>query len=142
MSDIRRTNISKQNEVVHLSDVQRLMNIINNRKDRHVLKPAGMPTSAQEAAKWFIGLLEPRMKYEIDEPERNHFPYQDRLVDCLKTYYKFKRRDQQYILCLIDDGIAWRGDSIEFMKKRETITPEMIDAVKNNVGILKQWGLK
>jgi len=132
MSDIRRINPKKENgEHVHLSDVQRLMNIINNRMDNGIKKPVGMPDHAQEAAKWFIKLLETRMKHEVDNPEINHYPYQDRLVDCLKTYYKFNRQDQQYILCLIDDGISWRGDSIEFMKVREKVKPEMVaDKVK------------
>lgn len=107
-----------------LTNVQRLMDIINNRRDNNIRQPVGMPEGQQEAAKWFIKLLEPRNKFE--KVDKNIDPYQERLADCLKTYYKFKQHEQTYILGLINSGIKWRGDSIEFMKVRAKVTLEFM----------------
>ena len=107
-----------------LTNVQRLMDIINNRRDNGIRQPAGMPEGQQEAAQWFIKLLEPRNKFE--KVDKNIDPYQERLVDCLRTYYKFSKQDQGYILGLIDKGIKWRGDSIKFMKVRAKVPESRI----------------
>ena len=130
-------NKTKSVEKVMLTNVQRLMDIINNRIDNDIRQPLGMPDNQQDAAKWFINLLEPRIKFE--KVENNIDPYQERLADCLKTYYKFNQHEQHYILGLIDKGIKWRGDSVEFMKVRDMVTPEMIAMVKNDRTLLKKF---
>jgi hypothetical protein len=115
-------------EKVLLTNVQRLMDIINNRRDNKISNPCGMPESQQDAAKWWIKLLEQRFQHE--KVDNNIDPYQERLVDCLVEYYKFSHSDQSYILSLFDKGVMWRGDSIKFMKIREKITNDMaIDKV-------------
>jgi len=112
-------------EKPQLTNIQRLMDIINNRKDNGIRQPYAFPDSPQEAAKYWIHFLEERMKYEIDTTK--NLPYQERLADCLEIFYKLSTTDQRYLTSLREDkGIYWRGDSIEFMKKRECVTPEMI----------------
>ena len=122
-----------QNEhVERVTDIQRLMDVINNRKDNKINHPVGLPEHPQEAAKSWINFLEPRMKHEIDEFRTKHdksswhLPYQDRLVDCLTIYYRLSHTDQQYLQILRSKGIYWRGDSMDFMRKREKVTPEFI----------------
>lgn len=106
------------------TDIQRLMDIANNRKDRRIKHPVGLPDHPQEIAKTWISFCEPRAKYEI--ATENIDPYQERLADCLKIFYKLSHADQGYINQLRAKGIYWRGDSIEFMKMREKVTPEML----------------
>lgn len=115
-----------------LTDIQRLMNVINNRRDNKCAHPVGLPEHPQEAAQTWINFIEPRMKFEIDELRTKndksgwHLPYQERLVDCLEIYYKLSHTDQHYLQKLRSEGIYWRGDSIEFMKVREKVTPDSL----------------
>ncbi len=128
-------------EAVKLSDVQRLMDIINSRIDAGTRKPVPMPENQQEAAKWFIGILEPRMQFEIDElttitksdgdksiigKKYWKLPYQERLAECLIAYYRLPHADQIQIVEWSQNKIMWRGDKMSFMRKRAKVTPEML----------------
>ena len=107
-----------------LTNVQRLMDIANNRKDQGIKHPVGLPDHPQELAKSWINFLEPRMKHEVSTEKLD--PYQERIADCLKIFYKLSHSDQGYINQLRSKGIYWRGDSIKFMRMREKVTPEML----------------
>jgi len=111
-------------EKVQLTNVQRLMDIINNRRDAGKRQPYGFSEQPQEFAQQFIKFLELRMKYEIDTLKL--LPYQERLSDCMISYYRLNNGDQHYLHNLREKGIWWRGDSIKFMRIREKITPEMM----------------
>ena len=106
------------------TNIQRLMDIVNNRIDQRIKHPVGLPDHPQEIAKTWINFCEPRDKYEIATTVLD--PYQERLADCLKIFYKLSHADQGYLNQLRSKGIYWRGDSIEFMRKREKVTPEML----------------
>jgi len=123
------------------TDIQRLMDIINSRIDFGTRKPVMMPEGQQEAAKWFIGILEPRMQFEIDElktvtrsdNDKNRIgqkywflPYQDRIAECLVTFYRLPHADQVQIVKWSEENIMWRGDKMSFMRKREKVTPEFL----------------
>lgn len=100
------------------------MDVINNRMDNKIKHPVGMPNHQQDFAIAWMKFLEPRMKYEIATEKLD--PYQERIVDCLIIFYKLSKSDQEYLNKLRSEGIYWRGDSIEFMKKREKVTPEYL----------------
>ena len=124
---------SKKNTVEEkepLTNDQRLMDVINNRKDNKIRQPFGFPDHPQEAAKFWIDFIEPRMKYEISTVSVD--PYQERLVNTLKEFYKLPIPHQRYLIQLRGKGIYWRGDTIEFMQRREKITPEMIQKAKQS----------
>jgi len=124
-------NFNKKNpkeEKVQLTNVQRLMDIINNRRDAGKQQPFGFPDNQQEFAQQFIKFLEPRMKYEIDELGK--LPYQERLAECLVNYYRLSHHNQKYLHHLRENNVYWRGDSIEFMKAREKIDMNKIDKTK------------
>jgi hypothetical protein len=113
-----------------LTNVQRLMDVINNRKDNKIRQPFGFPDHPQEAAKFWIDFIEPRMKYEISTASVD--PYQERLVNTLKEFYKLSIPHQRYLIQLRGKGIYWRGDTIEFMQKREKISPEMTQKARQS----------
>jgi len=125
MSKFTEKKVASRDEWIPLTNVQRLMDVINNRRDNGIKHPQGMPEGQQEGAKWWIKLLEPRMQFEVDEISKRHMPYQERLADCLVKYYKHTDAEQRRILGWIRDGVAWRGDSIEFMEVRAKVTPAM-----------------
>lgn len=131
------------------SPVQSLMDLINNMADARKKKPAMMPAHPQEAANWWIGLQEPPSDDEVpieswtkprsqtDIPTKFwKTPYNDRLVDTLKIFYNLSHAYQMYIIDLHSQGIWWRGDSIEFMKVRESVDVGKIDttAIKSQMG--------
>ncbi len=107
-----------------VTNVQRLMDIINNRRDSGTRKPVPMPEGQQESAKWFIGILEPRMQFEIATDKCD--PYQERLAECLIAYYRLPHADQIQIVEWSQNKIMWRGDKMSFMRKRAKVTPEML----------------
>ena len=111
-------------EVKPLTNIQRLMDIANNRIDAGVSHPVGLPEHPQEIAKSWINFVEPRMKYEIATNKGD--PYQERLVHTLVKFYKSSHADQRYLMQLRSKGIYWRGDSIKFMKMRANVTPDML----------------
>ena len=126
-----------------ITPVQRLMDIINNRMDRHKSHPAMMPEKQQDAAEWWITKQEPmhsdeKARLEWSQPKRANedrkqywkTPYADRLCETLSTFYKLSHADQMYILDLHEQGIWWRGDSIEFMRIREKVDMNKIDKGK------------
>ena len=115
-------------EKILITNVQRLMDVINNRMDSGIRIPAGMPEIRQEAAKWWINLLEPRMQHEI--VENNTDQYQERLVDCLTIFYKLPHADQQQIIAWSENKIMWRGDSMKFMRTRAKVDMSKIDKSK------------
>lgn len=137
-----------------ITPVQRLMDIINNRMDARTSHPAMMPERQQEAAEWWITKQEPmgdNEKAGLDwtipkkatDVRKQYWktPYADRLTDTLIIFYKLNHAEQMYILDLHSQGIWWRGDSIEFMKKLEKVTPEMVaDKVKLRAMLHKMVG--
>jgi len=114
-----------------VAHIQRLMDIINDRRDKGFHHPPPMPHHPQQAAQWWIDFCECRMKYEIETEKLD--PYQERLADSLVHFYKLSSKDQQYIANLKEKGIYYRGDSIEFMKVREKVTPEAVQKCKGNI---------
>jgi hypothetical protein len=110
------------------TDIQRLMDVVNNRVDTGIKHPVGLPEHPQEIAKTWINFCEPRMKHEIATSAID--PYQERLADCLKIFYKLNHVDQRYLSELRSRGIYWRGDSIKFMKVREKVDMDKIDKEK------------
>ena len=141
MTRLTRNHHRETETQAKVSDVQRLMDIINNRIDSGTRKPTPMPDGQQEGAKWFISILEPRMQFEIDElktitksdNDKNrigqkywHLPYQDRLAECLIAFYRLPHADQIQIVEWSGNNIMWRGDKISFMRKRAKVTPEFL----------------
>jgi len=123
-----------------ISPVQRLMDVINDRRDMDVVRPAMMPEQQQRAAEWWTTKQEPmagdeRPRLEWARPERGtderkrywKTPYADRLCETLSRFYRLSHADQMYILDLHSQGIWWRGDDIEFMRLREKVDPAQID---------------
>ena len=152
MTRITRNIQTEQDTQEKLTNIQRLMDIINSRMDSGTRKPVMFPDSQQEAAKFFIGILEPRMQFEIDElkmitksdNDKNKIgqkywflPYQERLAECLITFYRLPHADQVQIVKWSNEKIMWRGDKMNFMRKRAKVTPEMIAKIKNNPEMLK-----
>jgi len=130
---------------VKLTDVQRLMDIINDRIDAGTRKPVPMPDNQQDAAKWFIGILEDRLQFEVDELKTVtksdndkskigskywFLPYQDRIAECLISYYRLPHADQVQIVEWSTKKIMWRGDSMKFMKTRVKVDMSKIDKTK------------
>ena len=111
-----------------LTNIQRLMDIVNNRIDNRILKPEGFPVGQQEIAKYWIDFLEPRLKHEVADDRTD--PYQERLANCLSAFYKLNHRDQRYINKLRAEGVFWRGDSMEFMRLREKLKMAKIDKTR------------
>jgi len=68
------------------------------------------------------------MQFEIVKDGTD--PYQERIADCLTVYFKLNHADQRYLQELRGQGIYWRGDSIEFMRKRVKVKPEDIEMIK------------
>lgn len=124
MVDFRKKKREEKEVREPKTDIQRLMDIVNNRKDNHIKQPIGLPEHPQEIAKTWINFCEPRLKYEIIENGIDQ--YQERIADCLTIYYKLSHADQGYLQRLRSNGMYWRGDSIEFMREREKVTHEMV----------------
>jgi len=136
----KKSKYRDQSEIPpQVTPVQRLMDIINDRRNAEKSHPAMMPEQQQDAANWWMTKQEPVGKWEKatlewSKPKRNteartrywKTPYADRLSETLSAFYKLTHAEQLYILDLHSQGIWWRGDSIDFMKKRASVTPEMI----------------
>lgn len=127
MGKFKRKKEDKEEKVL-LTNVQRLMDIINNRMDNGIRKPVMFPENQQETAQWWIKFLEPRMKHEIVKDNTDQ--YQERIADCLTIFYKLSEADQGYLYGLQQRGIWWRGDSIKFMKTRAKVDMNKIDKTK------------
>jgi len=117
------------------NDIDRLVAIIENRQASNCGDPRGMPTNPQQAAHWWIKFLEPRLQHEIDMKTKKgwHLPYQERLADCLKIFYRMRHSEQAELVAMRGRGIQWRGDSIEFMRIRQKVDVNKID----KAGMLK-----
>jgi hypothetical protein len=118
---------SKQPE--KLSDIDRLKIIIENRQTCNCREPRGMPTDPDQAARWWIKFLELRQDYEIDRQTKKGWvlPYQERISDCLKIYYRLPQSAQSELVAMRDRGIYWRGDGIQFMRTRAKVDMDKID---------------
>jgi len=140
----KKSKYRDQSEIAaQITPVQRLMDVINNRRDADKSHPAMMPEKQQDAAKWWMTKVEPMSKgekprLEWTKPKRNTdetkqywvTPYADRLSETLSAFYKLSHPDQMYILDLQQQGIWWRGDSIKFMRTREKVDMGKIDKSK------------
>lgn len=116
-----------------VSPVQTLMDVINNRADAGNKRPAMMPAHPQQAAEWWISLQEPAgddeqprlawTKAKPNESSKQYWivPYSQRLSETLKRFYKLSHGDQMKIIDWHEQGIWWRGDSIEFMEARANV---------------------
>ena len=112
-----------------IQDVDRIAEIIENRKASKCREPRGIPTQTMQGAHWWIKFLEPRAQYEVDKFIKKSWelPYQNRISDCLVIYYRLSQHEQSEILAMRDRGIFWRGDSIEFMRIRQKVDMNKID---------------
>lgn len=115
-----------------LSDIDRIAEIIENRKACNCGEPRGMPNQTMQGAQWWIKFLEPRQQHEVDRFVRNNWqlPYQDRIAHCLVIYYRLRHSEQSEIVAMRDKGIHWRGDSINFMRIRAKVDMNKIDKSK------------
>ena len=128
-------NEAKPQQAEKPGDIDRLTAIIENRQASNCSEPRGMPTQTDQAVQWWIKFLEPRMQHETDMKTKKgwHLPYQERLTDCLKIFYRMRHSEQAELVAMRDRGIQWRGDSIEFMRIRQKVDVNKID----KAGMLK-----
>lgn len=80
--------------------------------------PEGFPAAPKQAAKVFVGLMEPPDRFR-DRPSPRHkdgkvigwsTPYHDRLLLALQKFVAFNSVQQVYIVEHIRAGIPWRGE--------------------------------
>jgi len=125
-------NDKKPQQAEKLSDIDRIANIIENRKSAKCSEPRGMPTQTMQGAQWWIKFLETRLQHEVDTKTKKgwNLPYQERIADCLKIFYRLRHNEQAELLAMRDRGICWRGDTVEFMRIRAKVDMNKINKSK------------
>ena len=109
-------------------------------------RPEKMRCTPRDAARWWITVVMQRHQ-PCEAPEKHcvrggdgyrwDWPYQRRVVDCLKLFLTLPRDFQSYIVAAAEDGIYWRGDSrrmfYEIVSETERMREMGIDAYRRGV---------
>lgn len=81
--------------------------------------PTAMPRVAEEAAKWWVNIIEPPNPQEAPRrlPRRNGgvfwlSPYTDRLIYTFGKFIKMSAKQQNAILACREDRVYWRGETV------------------------------
>ena len=119
---------------------KRIMDVVNNREQSRCGYPRCFPEDRKKVPAWWIKFLEKPFDTERDEliivtPKNEkdkkikkiwRTPYQDRVIDCLKIFYKLRYAEQQELVSMRQSYVFWRGDSMKFMRLRAQIKPQDI----------------
>lgn len=86
-----------------------------------------MPNDPTAGAKWFMGRMEPQQRHEGMTMKRAkngdeffEFPYLDRMLYLLNRYYHQPDSFQAIIIGCCEEGVFWRGESLEHFYEAET----------------------
>lgn len=92
--------------------------------------PQCMPHDPAEAARWWMGIVEPPKDYE--KPRRKKAesttwvtPYTDRVVYTLVKFFKLTTEEQETVVSCREDKVYWRGDDIDLLMRVYDETMEM-----------------